>query len=171
MTNIVKPLHKRDHQYHLAKSSRRLYRVLSYMKHRCSDKARDHERASYYDKGITVCDEWSCYDTFESWAWLNGHRHDLTIERIDSDKGYSPDNCEWITRSQNSSNVDHSYHCRPVLITDLDTNETVRYNSVTDAAVVIGVKRNTVVMAITRGNTLAKKRYIATYVDSVHIEL
>lgn len=55
-----------------------------------------------------MCDEWSCgldgYYNFRKWAEENGYEDGLTIDRIDNDKGYSPDNCQWSTRKYQSNN-------------------------------------------------------------------
>lgn len=87
----------------IPKSYTRLYNIWRGMKQRCCNPNNSH----YYDyggRGITVCDEWlHDFDAFESWAKSHGYKEDLTIDRIDNNKGYSPNNCQWITRSQNSA--------------------------------------------------------------------
>ena len=50
-----------------------------------------------YAGRISVCDEWkSDVRAFVAWAEANGYSRDLSIDRIDPDRGYSPDNCRWI---------------------------------------------------------------------------
>ena len=57
----------------------------------------------YYAK-CTVCDEWLDFSNFARWALANGYRRELQIDRIDNERGYSPDNCRWVTRSEQSKN-------------------------------------------------------------------
>lgn len=58
----------------------------------------------YADRGITVCNEWIKLSSFEEWALSHGWRKELELDRIDNDKGYTPDNCRFVTRSQNCRN-------------------------------------------------------------------
>lgn len=75
------------------------------MHHRCEDpKNIAYDR--YGGRGITVCKEWS-YDHLEdfmSWALANGWEKGLEIDRIDNCKGYSPDNCRFVSPKENSRN-------------------------------------------------------------------
>lgn len=52
----------------------------------------------YGARGISVCDEWkSSREAFVQWAIAADHADDLSLDRIDNDKGYSPDNCRWVS--------------------------------------------------------------------------
>ncbi|MDE2102466.1 MAG: hypothetical protein KGL39_34790 [Patescibacteria group bacterium] len=80
----------------------RLYKIFYGMLARCyRPTAVDYCR--YGAKGIRVCDEWrNNVAAFVNWALANGYADGLTIDRVDATKGYGPDNCQWITKSENS---------------------------------------------------------------------
>lgn len=90
-------------------SHTRLYRVWQGMKERCYSEK--HISFSLYGaRGVTVCDEWiNSYESFKSWAESNGYdwnakRGECTLDRIDVNKGYSPDNCRWVDMKVQSNN-------------------------------------------------------------------
>ena len=57
---------------------------------------------SYAD--CTLCDEWLDFTHFYRWAMAHGYRRELQIDRIDNARGYSPDNCRWVTRAEQNRN-------------------------------------------------------------------
>lgn len=81
-----------------------LYKTWRSMLARCKG---DHEHNRWYaGKGITVCEEWEYdYTAFRDWAVKAGWKEGLSIDRVDTNKGYSPSNCQWVTRSQNSKRI------------------------------------------------------------------
>lgn len=99
-------------------TSERLFRIWGHMKERCDSTKGDHARW-YHERGIRVCPEWhDDYAAFRAWSLANGYYEQskdvplkarLSIDRIDPDKGYSPDNCRWITFSENAS-LRNQYH-------------------------------------------------------------
>lgn len=81
---------------------KRLYSILSGMKERCYNKE-DKNYKFYGGKGISICEEWlNDKDVFVEWALLNGYVQGLTIDRIDENKNYCPENCRWVSRANNA---------------------------------------------------------------------
>ena len=82
----------------------RLYRIWCHMKGRCND-AGNNRYYCYGARGIKLCTEWeSSFEKFKKWAEENGYTDELTIERINNDLGYCPENCKWIPLAEQSKN-------------------------------------------------------------------
>ncbi len=75
------------------------------MKQRCYN-PNNKSYNNYGGRGITVCDEWrNSFRNFYQWAMQSGFSIELTIDRTDNDGPYAPDNCKWITQSQQMRNT------------------------------------------------------------------
>ena len=99
---------------------KRLFHTWCSMKRRCYCKT-GPDYKDYGARGITVCDEWlHDFSAFRTWALSAGYKHNLSIDRIDNDRGYSPENCRWSTFFVQSRNTR-----RNVFYTHPETGETL----------------------------------------------
>lgn len=82
-----------------------IFKLWCGMKRRCYN-VKEKSYPDYGGRGILVCDEWlSDFTTFYKWALANGYAKGLQIDRRENDKGYSPDNCRFVTQTINQRNT------------------------------------------------------------------
>lgn len=105
------------------------------MINRCSPKWK--YRKFYFDKGISVCDEWKIYLNFKEWALANGYSKELQLDRKDNSKGYSPQNCRFVTQLVNNSNrsntiyVEYKGEIKSLTLLCIELNiDTKTYNNI-----------------------------------------
>lgn len=84
-------------------SGTHLYAVWNMMRQRCNN-PNNKDYKHYGNRGITVCSEWNDFPNFQSWALSNGYEEGLTIDRINNDGNYEPDNCRWIPIEEQQHN-------------------------------------------------------------------
>ena len=90
-------------KYDSPESKTRLYRIWQLMKRRCNYPACKSYK-DYGGRGISVCVEWNDFRNFKQWAMEHGYSDSLTIERIDVNGNYCPENCTWVTIQQQGRN-------------------------------------------------------------------
>lgn len=114
-------------------SHKRLLLTFYRMKARCHNE-RNTDYYNYGKRGIKVCDEWLADpDIFCEWALKNGYQDNLSIDRIDNNKGYSPDNCRWSTSTQQSRNrkgVKLSMEIAKKIRSDYESNPNQTYKEI-----------------------------------------
>lgn len=123
-----------------------LFNILHDMKGRCLNKNNEAYK-NYGGRGITICDAWlNSSESFYTWAIENGYKKGLTIDRIDNNGNYCPENCRWVTRKEQNKNTRRNW-----LIT---YNEETRCLS--DWASIYNIKKNTLKGRLQRGWSIEK---------------
>jgi len=87
-----------------SKNNPRLYRIWKAMRNRCNNK-NNPSFHRYGGRGIKVCKEWDEYEAFKNWAIDNDYGDGLSIDRINNNGNYTPDNCKWSTPLEQANNT------------------------------------------------------------------
>lgn len=88
--------------------TKRMRRKLNLVWHHIQERCYNIKCKDYYNygkRGIKVCDEWlKSFENFYIWAIINGYEEGLTLDRIDVNEGYYPENCRWVDRIKQNIN-------------------------------------------------------------------
>lgn len=139
-------LSKGNYKHGMHKS--RIYNIYICMKERCyNPKATSYE--NYGGRGIRICPEWlgeNGFMNFYNWSMEHGYSKELSIDRIDSNGNYEPNNCRWETSKSQNNNT--------------RKNRIINYNgqshSVSKWAEITGIKRSTLTTRLNKGLPLQK---------------
>lgn len=120
----------------------RLYNIWKAMRQRCTN-PKNSRYSIYGCRGIKVCKDWDDFQKFYDWSYENGYKDNLTIDRIDNNKGYSPENCRWVTyRGQANNKTNNRY-----LTYNNETHTLGEWSEIT------GIKLSTIWARLNRGWT------------------
>lgn len=123
----------------------RLHKIWESMHSRCENQ--NHKYYAYYGgRGIRVCDEWNEYIPFRDWAIAAGYNDNLTIDRIEVNGNYNPENCRWATIREQQNNK--------------RSNRLVQFNgashTISEWSEIVGIKKTTIKERLNAGWTIEK---------------
>lgn len=128
----------------------RLYAIWNSMRQRCNN-PNHHAYANYGGRGITICSEWNDFSVFRGWALNSGYdpdavRGECTLDRINVEEGYSPENCRWVNMCEQSRNK------RDTIYIELHGEA----HSLSEWSDILGIKYQTLWKRYKRGNSIIK---------------
>ena len=103
--------HNHEYGFKHGMSNTRIYTIWSGMIQRCCNpNAKNYPR--YGGRGITICEEWKEFKNFYDWSKISGYTDNLTIERLDNNGNYCPENCTWITKQKQMRNTRRNHYIK-----------------------------------------------------------
>lgn len=87
----------------------RLYKIWDRMKQRCRNPNNTNYK-HYGERGIEVCEDWNDFSNFMNWSYENGYNESLSIDRIDVNGNYCPDNCRWVSQKEQNNNKRNNHY-------------------------------------------------------------
>ncbi len=127
----------------------RLYNIWKSIKQRCYN-SKNKDFKNYGGRGITVCDEWkNDFNAFYDWAMANDYKDDLTIDRVNTNADYSPNNCRWVNRIIQNNNTRRNLY--------------ITYNGETHTVAewenILNISRNVLRLRLFRNNWSVEKAF------------
>jgi hypothetical protein len=111
----------------------RLYHTWANMKRRCLKKGSENYD-NYGGRGITLCKEWLDFIPFRDWALAHGYQDNLTIDRINNDDGYYPENCRWVDHAVQNRNTSRNryltFNGETMTVMDWSKRINISYSSI-----------------------------------------
>ena len=129
-------------------SKTRLHTIWNSMHCRCERK-QTNGYSRYGGRGIKVCEEWKDFEPFMEWALASGYSECLTLDRIDNDGDYCPENCRWATKEEqcNHQRTNHYITC------DGETHTLIQWSRIT------GVSRDAIYDRLQKGMTTKEELF------------
>ncbi len=123
-------------------SNTRLHSIWVMMRQRCYN-ANNKDYYNYGARGIQVCQEWiKDFKAFNEWAYNNGYEDKLSLDRVDVNSNYEPDNCRWATIEEQANNKRNTIY--------VEIND--KLFTITEIAKIYNIPRATIEMRYTRGD-------------------
>lgn len=125
----------------------KLYVLWQCMKQRCTNPlSKDYK--DYGGRGVAVCDEWlNDFQAFYNWSYANGFKEGLSIDRINVNGNYEPNNCRWVDTKEQANNKRNNH----ILTYNEETHTVAEWSKIT------GIKYNTLLNRINKYNWSIEK--------------